>query len=148
MMEIEQSLASNICRCTGYRPILEAFKTFASDAPEPNNLQDIEDLKICKKNGKTCDNIKCATEWCVVEEKDVKAPQNIEIELKDGKTWFKVQSISDVFNILKKKGDDSYMFVAGNTAKGISIIFNRFIIIIKNMTKTCHSISLLYSQRG
>lgn len=44
MKEIENSFASNICRCTGYRPILDAFKSFASDAPAEmvNRLHDIE----------------------------------------------------------------------------------------------------------
>ncbi|XP_047998096.1 indole-3-acetaldehyde oxidase-like isoform X2 [Leguminivora glycinivorella] len=122
MLEIEQSLGSNICRCTGYRPILEAFKKFASDAPKKEIL-DIEDLTICKKSGESGCKRKCSESgWCLnclIEAEDLKLPERIKIELKDGKSWFGVQLLADVFEVLQREGDDDYMLVAGNTAKGV-----------------------------
>ncbi len=40
-------------RCTGYRPILEAFKKFAADNSD-DNIPDIEELKLCHKSVKPC----------------------------------------------------------------------------------------------
>lgn len=119
MLEIEKSFGNNICRCTGYRPILEAFKKFAKDAPSPIELPDIEDLQICKKTGKLCKS-KCLDEdndWCMVTKQDIEGAKIIELILKDGKQWYKIQNIEDIFTILKLRGDDSYMLVSGNTAK-------------------------------
>ncbi|RVE48202.1 hypothetical protein evm_007156 [Chilo suppressalis] len=119
MIEIEKSFASNICRCTGYRPILQAFKKFALDAPD-NLLMDIEDLKICGKTSKFC-NKKCNNDdqdWCFIEENCLSQANIIYLELKDGRKWYKVTEIVDIFKILNEKVDESSMLVAGNTAKG------------------------------
>ncbi|XP_063385553.1 uncharacterized protein LOC134671625 [Cydia fagiglandana] len=135
MLEIEKSFGSNICRCTGYRPILEAFKKFASDALRPDDILDIEDLHICKKNIHTCRKTCKESDWCLVEAPDPNEPQNIEVELKDGKSFHKVYTVNDIFEVLKHKGDDDYMLVAGNTAKGVIPIekYPRVIIDISNI---------------
>ncbi|XP_041981246.1 xanthine dehydrogenase/oxidase-like [Aricia agestis] len=118
MLEIENSLASNICRCTGYRPILDAFKTFGSDSPKPTKIVDIEDLDVmCKKTGEMCIKKNCEeSEWCMVSQDDVMA--TITIYLNDGRIWFRVQELCEIFNIFRTYGVDNYMLVGGNTAKG------------------------------
>lgn len=129
MLEVEQSFGSNVCRCTGYRPILEAFKRFAKDAPKEQRIMDIEDLQICKKSGKPCNQTACDDDdWCVVSDDDLQDDQVKRIVLKDGRLWFKPRVLQDVFNILYHEGVASYMLVAGNTAKGKYCDLNSIII--------------------
>lgn len=40
--EIEESLDGNLCRCTGYRPLLDAAKTFASDSKTHSHSNGVE----------------------------------------------------------------------------------------------------------
>ncbi|XP_070675277.1 xanthine dehydrogenase 1-like isoform X1 [Malus domestica] len=56
--EIEESLAGNLCRCTGYRPIVDAFRVFAktNDAPYVNTspLSSEGGEFVCPSTGKPC----------------------------------------------------------------------------------------------
>ena len=118
MLEIEQAFGSNICRCTGYRPILQAFKKFASDAHNPLEIPDIEDLKLCDKTGNTCSKEKCdESDWCVVNKTDVHSKMKC-IVLKDHRNWYRVETISDIFDIWQEMGTESYRLINGNTGKG------------------------------
>lgn len=117
MGEIENSIDSNICRCTGYRPILDAFKSFACDASGSlvNMCRDIEDLeKRCssKTKGTLCSGV-CSSKSVSKESEPV------HLYFKDGRKWYKVYSIDSIFEILNNNGTEPYMIVAGNTGHGV-----------------------------
>ncbi|KAM3958764.1 uncharacterized protein ACR2FA_007169 [Aphomia sociella] len=118
--EVENSLGSNTCRCTGYRPILDAFKSFAKDAPKPK-LEDIEDLKLCK-NKDNCDHT-CDKSWCFINADETDGTIK-KIHLKDDRIWYRITQLHDIFDILDNEGHDSYMLVNGNTGRGATPIFS------------------------
>ena len=139
--EIENSLGSNLCRCTGYRPILEAFKSLAvdADANTLNKIKDIEDVseQICPKSGKTCGGV-CGIneEWCLVNMDNISTPDlPKKISLADGRLWFTVADVRSIFTALDDAGYDSYMLVAGNTAKGnLGLLCYRIIKLVRTET--------------
>lgn len=114
MNEVENSFGGNICRCTGYRPILDAFKSLASDADDrlKSMVADIEDLnevKTCPKTGLACGGT-CS---------DKISKQAIDITFEDDREWHKVFTLGEVFDVFGKIGSKPYMLVAGNTAHGV-----------------------------
>ncbi|XP_055857003.1 uncharacterized protein LOC129919921 [Episyrphus balteatus] len=113
MEEVENSFGGNICRCTGYRPILDAMKSFAMDTnikvPE-DVLQDIEELsKIkCPKTGQNC-NGNC-------KGKVTKRPA---VVFDDDSQWHWPKTLDDLYGVLSKVSSEKYMLVGGNTGHGV-----------------------------
>jgi xanthine dehydrogenase/oxidase len=50
--EIEENLAGNLCRCTGYRPILDAFRPFAKADPKAYTEDALQAAAAASKNKK------------------------------------------------------------------------------------------------
>ena len=115
MKEIENSFGGNICRCTGYRPILDAFKSFAVDADERlkamcRDIEDLGGIKSCPKTGVIC-KVQCNAVNIS------KIP--LKIQFDEDREWHKVFNLSELFEVLGKIGNSPYMLVAGNTAHGV-----------------------------
>lgn len=115
MKEVENSFGGNICRCTGYRPILDAFKSLAVDADERliNLCKDIEDMsnvKTCPKTGIACAG-KCSAANA--------SKKQLKISFEEDHEWHKVFTVKEIFDLFGQIGYNPYMLVAGNTAHGV-----------------------------
>ncbi|XP_066268463.1 uncharacterized protein [Branchiostoma lanceolatum] len=112
--EVENHFDGHICRCTGYRPILDAMKSFASD---PGSCIDIEDLSkhLCPVNGQVCNG--AATNGVNgVHHNDppLRCSQN-------GVSWYGPTTLEELYSLLEQHstGQDRYKLVCGNTAAGV-----------------------------
>ncbi|XP_035702304.1 xanthine dehydrogenase/oxidase isoform X3 [Folsomia candida] len=112
--EVEDNFDGNICRCTGYRPILDAFKSLAVDAPEDlkRKCDDIEDCASCpcpmrQGLGRKCDK--------------AKTKENSTLVLANGSVWTTAVDLKAVFQAIQRSNSDGkkLRFVAGNTATGV-----------------------------
>lgn len=114
MEDVENSFGGNVCRCTGYRPILDAFKSLAVDADDKFKLcTDIEDFgaKKCPTTGVACSG-------SCTDKATNGVPKSTHLNVSE-REWHKVYDMSEIFQILGQNPDKSYMLVAGNTAHGV-----------------------------
>lgn len=116
-LEIERSFGGNICRCTGYRPILDAFKSFASDSEQAlldscnlsnMDIEEVASMK-CPKSGEQC------ASTCLASRKPV---EPLKIDFIDGRQWYRVVDVQSILDIFVEIQAKPYMLVAGNTAHG------------------------------
>ncbi|XP_031636493.1 xanthine dehydrogenase-like [Contarinia nasturtii] len=120
MQQVENSFGGNICRCTGYRPILDAFKSLARDScgGDGGDGVDIEDLTLdlCHMN----ENRKCSIEGNCNKKCGINRNVSLEICGDDGRMWLRPANLSELMRIFSTKTmHTEYMLVAGNTAHGV-----------------------------
>lgn len=105
-IDVENSFGGNICRCTGYRPILDAFKTLSGAGVDIEDLSTMSCKTKCKD--KTCGGI------CV------SGMRALDIVFADNRQWITVQNLANLLDVLKTKvAHQPYMLVSGDTAHGV-----------------------------
>lgn len=108
--EIEDIYGGNLCRCTGYRPILHSMRTFASDY-EPDH----DETQKCLIDPTFYVNFK--KEMTPI---DVKMLPSIPkaLHFKRGELeYFRPTTLEEVYRLKKKYGDAR--LIVGNTASGV-----------------------------
>ena len=120
-LELEKRLDGNLCRCTGYRPIFEAFKSFSTANGKQQSLSpsccsgeagmgDIEELGCKKVCGKVC------------------PPRKVQVSAPSAQTWITATTLQELYNLLDTNVGKRVKLVVGNTSQGV--YFERFDLYI------------------
>lgn len=124
--EAEKAVTNNLCRCTGYRPIVDASKSFATDV-------DLEDLglNIFWKKGSdaSSENLPryCRGSVCTFPDflkSEIKSLSNIrsisQINI-SGEGWYRPESIEELYELLNSDvfNTGNVKLVVANTSSGV-----------------------------
>jgi xanthine dehydrogenase/oxidase len=116
--EVEDNFDGHICRCTGFRPILQAMKSFARDYEEHNTYY--TNHPCVPADGVRKHDAETKVIFPAELLKRAKNPQPLHFEGR-GYLWFRPLTLSEVQS-LKETYDDgkgNFKLVVGNTSIGI-----------------------------
>lgn len=108
-IEIQNKLDGNMCRCTGYRPIFQAFKDYTEEQKFCSKFSgmgctDIEDLgcsKKCQPNN--------------IKNRAVK----LKMEAVGSSEWSTVNTLNELYSLLDSNQGKKIKMVVGNTGYGV-----------------------------
>ncbi|KAL8593331.1 hypothetical protein ACOMHN_009984 [Nucella lapillus] len=127
--DIEDNLDGNLCRCTGYRAILDSMKSFGVDS-DPIDIEDLNQ-KLCprsrhvctghKGSGKTSAATKAAANGASVDgggDALSLGPRPLQLTLDTG-LWIRPLTLCGLGELLREHSGSRVKMVFGNTAAGI-----------------------------
>jgi xanthine dehydrogenase/oxidase len=128
--EIEDLFDGNICRCTGYRPILDGFKQFGSDYEPPSSEAEIEVDPYYAPPCKKKPTVEIVPPKAFIPY--MKKPKSLLFEQGDY-TYARPTTLKELYTIMSAHGPvgEKFRLVSGNTAKGIyatSPVYNESVL--------------------
>ncbi|XP_040286533.1 xanthine dehydrogenase/oxidase isoform X1 [Bufo bufo] len=137
MEEIEDAFQGNLCRCTGYRPILQGFRTFAKDGCCGRKTEKGCCMEVTEEN-------QAPTSSALFDPSDFRpldqtqepifppelllgrdAPRRQLVFKGEDVTWYQPSDLSDLLNL--KAQYPNAKLVVGNTEVGIEIKFKNML---------------------
>lgn len=113
--ELENIYGGNLCRCTGYRPILAGVRTLSC-----NYNKACDKSQTCLIDPSTNARVKSKyTEIDLTPLPEASLPPRLLHFSGRGREWFRPNTLEEVMRLKKQFGQGSVKLVFGNTASGI-----------------------------
>lgn len=118
--EAEKAIAGNLCRCTGYRPIVDACKSFAADV-------DMEDLGINSfwKKGESNEVKASKLPFYNPSDQICTFPEFLKNEIRSSmllssksNSWYQPVNVKELMSMLLAENDTRVKLVVANTGTG------------------------------
>eukprot|EP00948_MAST-09A_sp_MAST-9A-sp1_P004224 g4224.t1 len=115
--DIERYFDGNLCRCTGYRPILKTMKAFASTNTKGDHHEDLQDLETCHIPRRACGEMFDAKRQKMII--DASYDDLCFVSPNKQLTYYRPTSMSSLVEAYKNFQGDTVQFLCGNTSIGV-----------------------------